>query len=296
MYLHRHVTDSVFYPALPLVKNRFPDADVTDDEFMTKQILLVANEVQDFINRGYNLFAKKFLNIKGRHRFDIKQECIAKSAFWVTKKRYGQWIINDGGVTCDKLDVKGLDIVRSNFPPAFRVFMTDLLQDILKNVNKDIIDSNVIDFKNLMKSLPIEDISMPTGVKGLIKYKSKHSRKSKLSSSKNIFSDTENRTPVHVRSSIIYNDLLKYYKIHNKYSPIKNNDKIKWCYLKQNPFGIKTIAFRGYDDPPEIIEFINLYIDYDKIFEGALKKKLDMFYNAMKWTLIDKQNTVERFF
>ena len=75
-----------------------------------------------------------------KHRFDIKQECIARASFWVTKKRYGQWIINDGGVVCDKLDVKGLDIVRSNFPTAMRELMTQVLKNILSGEDKDIID------------------------------------------------------------------------------------------------------------------------------------------------------------
>ena len=119
------------------MKKRFPDADVKDEKFMTKQILDIASEVQDYINKSYNYFAKRFLNIEGDHRFDIKQEVIAKSAFWVTKKRYGQWIINDGGLECEKLDVKGLDIVRSSFPPAFQKFMTNVLKAILHNVEKD---------------------------------------------------------------------------------------------------------------------------------------------------------------
>ena len=76
-------TDSVFYPALPLVKKRYPDVDTSNDKFMTKQILSVAKEVQDFINKGYDYFSCKFLNVKDKHRFDIKQECIAKAAFWV---------------------------------------------------------------------------------------------------------------------------------------------------------------------------------------------------------------------
>ena len=107
--------------------------------------------VQDYINESYNLFAKKFLNCD-EHRFDIKQECVAKSAFWVTKKRYGQWIINDGGLECDKLDVKGLDIVRSSFPPAMRDLMTGVLKDILGDVDKDIIDEKIMKFKKEMKT------------------------------------------------------------------------------------------------------------------------------------------------
>ena len=76
---------------------------------------------------------------------------IARSAFWVTKKRYGQWIINDGGVKCDKLDVKGLDIVRSSFPPAFRKLMTDVLQGILSNRDKEELD-------DILKKEPYKDM------------------------------------------------------------------------------------------------------------------------------------------
>ena len=152
-------TDSVFYPAVPLIQNRYPEADLNDEEFMTEKILSVAGEVQDYINTGYDYFAKKFLNVGNGHRFDIKQECIAKSAFWVTKKRYGQWIINDGGRKCDKVDVKGLDIVRSNFPPAMRDLMKDVLQGILNNVDKDILDKKIVEFKKTMKNKSIYDIA-----------------------------------------------------------------------------------------------------------------------------------------
>ena len=164
-------TDSVFYSAIPLVQKDFPNADLNDDKFMTEKILETANVVQEFINKSYDLFAKKFLNCDS-HRFDIKQECVAKSAFWVTKKRYGQWIINDGGVTCDKLDVKGLDIVRSSFPPAMRDLMTQVLKDILGDVDKDEIDEKIMKFKKEMKTTDIMNIALPTGVRKLTKFKS----------------------------------------------------------------------------------------------------------------------------
>ena len=163
-------TDSVFYSALPLVKNRFSNPKIDDDKFMTEQILEIAGEVQEYINRSYDYFAKKFLNIQNGHRFEIKQELIAKSAFWVTKKRYGQWIINDSGLTVEKLDVKGLDIVRSSFPPAFRDFMTRVLKAILAKVDKGKIDGFILNFKKSLHSESIDDIALPTGVKGLKKY------------------------------------------------------------------------------------------------------------------------------
>ena len=287
-------TDSVFYSAIPLVKKDYPEADLTDDKFMTEKILDIAKVVQDYINQSYNLFAKRFLNID-EHRFDIKQECVAKSAFWVTKKRYGQWIINDGGVKCDKLDVKGLDIVRSNFPPAFRKLMTDVLQGILSKVDKDILDDKIMSFKKSMKNLPVDDIALPTSVKKLTKFAdTRHSNK-KIYGKGGVFTPMYKGTPVHVKAAWIYNDLLKHYGLDNV-EKIKNSEKIKWVYLKQNPLSITQIAFKGYDDPPEIMDYINKHVDHDKLFKKALQKKIDMFYDSMGWVLVDKQNTLERFF
>ena len=169
-------TDSVFYSALPLVKNRFPSADIKDEKFMTEQILDIASEVQAYINKSYDYFAKNFLNIQDEHRFEIKQEMIAKSAFWVTKKRYGQWIINDGGTPCEKLDVKGLDIVRSSFPPAFRDFMTKVLKAILAKVDKERIDEFILNFKKSLNDHDITNISLPSGVRGIKKYTKKKTK------------------------------------------------------------------------------------------------------------------------
>ena len=281
-------TDSIFVSSLPLVKHRNPDADITNDAFMTEKILEITGEVQNFINKSYDYFAKKFLNCD-EHRFDIKQEVVAKSAFWVAKKRYGQWIINENGVKCDKLDVKGLDIIRSSFPPAFRDLMTSVLKYILNNQDKQIVDNTIIDFKVIMKQKSILDIALNTGVKGLTKYTARRV--------KGKFTVLKKGTPVHVKAAIRYNDLVEYFKLSKTVEKIKNNDKIKWVYLKSNPFNIQSLAIKGYDDPSEILEFIDKYIDYNKIFESQLNKKIKVFYQALKWTLpVDKKNTIERFF
>ena len=281
-------TDSVFYSAIPLVKKDFPNADLTDDKFMTEKILETAGIVQDYINKSYDLFAKKFLNID-EHRFDIKQETIAKSAFWVTKKRYGQQIINDGGFKCDRLDVKGLDIVRSSFPPAMRKLMTGVLKDILGNVDKDLIDEDILKFKKEMKKTDIQEIALPTGVRKLTKFKAPTPRGA-------VFTTMRKGTPVHVKAAWIYNDLLKYWGLNN-FEKIKSSEKIKWVYLKPNTMNVKQIGFKGYDDPKEIMDFIKENIDYDKLFERALEKKIRMFYEALNWDMpVDKINTLERFF
>ena len=58
---------------------------------------------------------------------------------------------------------------------------------------------------------------------------------------------------------------------------------------------VKQIAFKGYDDPPKIMDFIIENIDHEKLFNRALLKKIRMFYEALNWDMpIDKINTLEK--
>ena len=270
-------TDSVYFSALPLVKHRNPTINEQSDEEMVPAILAVAKEVQQYINKTYDVMSKRLFNIE-KHRFDIKQETIAKSGFWVAKKRYAQWIINDNTVPCDKIDAKGLDVKRSDFPTYFKGVMEQVLSDILKGVNKSDIDKKILDFKEGMETQPKKDVAKNSAVKELSKYDDGTYSLGKFPKG----------TPAHVKSAIAYNQLLKYYKCPFKFEPMKDGDKIKWVYLKRNNLGLDTVGFTGWNDPPEIEKIINDYTDLDAIWEGALQNKIDDFYNAMKWDLPNK--------
>jgi hypothetical protein len=142
-----------------------------------------------------------------------------------------------------------------------------------------------------MSLIDFDKISNPTGVKGIWKYLKKDEENT------SVFSRIHKGAPVHVKSAIAYNDLLKYYKRENKYAYIQNGEKIKWVYLKQNSFGLNVIAYKGYEDPPEILQFIRDNIDHDKMYEQSLKKKLQMFYDSLNWGVpVDKEQSMERFF
>ena len=68
-------------------------------------------------------------------------------------------------------------------------------------------------------------------------------------------------------------------------------------YLKENEFGFDTIGYKGWEDPPQILDFIKKYIDHNRMFEQAMDKKIGMFYKSMGWTdVVDKQQSIERFF
>ena len=144
--------------------------------------------------------------------------------------------------------------------------------------------------------MSIHDISLPTGVKGFNKYIDKRYNDKNIYGNGNMFTDLHKGAPVHVKSSIKYNDLLKYFGLNNV-EPIRNNSKIKWVYLKSNTYGLKSLAFKGYDDPPQIMDFIKQHVDCNKLYKGAMEKKIKMFYESLNWDLpVNKKNTLERFF
>jgi len=292
-------TDSVFYSAVPLIEHRFK-GDMSD-VMMTQRINEIATEVQGFLNETYDYFAGRFCNLD-KHRFEIKQEIVAKSGLFIVKKRYGMKVISDNGVQVNKTMVKGLDTVRSNFAPLFRQLLKDVLEDILGDVPKDKIDHRITRFRKNMKLNQLDEISSPTGVKGIWKYlrkENEHSSTSILEKPKDrrVFSLFHKGTPVHVKAAIAYNDLVKYFGQDNKYGFINNGDKIRWVYLKTNPLGLKVVAYKGHEDPPEIMNYIHEHIDHDKIYGQAMTKKLQMFYDSLNWGKpVDIEQSIERFF
>ena len=282
-------TDSIFASAIPLVEKRFPNQKLSDT-MMTQRIMEICSEVQDYLNESYNFFGKKFCNVeKENHVFDIKQEVVAKSGLFITKKRYGLRIINDAGRKVNKIHVKGLDTVRSNFAVAMKELLGNVLDDILADVPKEKIDERISLFKRNMVNLHYDVMANPIGVKGIGKYE--------VREEDSPFSTYKKGTPVHVKASINYNSLLEYWYEGRKYEKIINGSKIKWVYLKNNEFGFDTIAYKGYEDPPQILELIKTHIDHDRMFEQAMTKKIGMLYKAMSLdNVVDKTKSIERFF
>ena len=277
-------TDSCFISALPLIKFRNPDADYTNEQFMIEQTNGIADEVQKHINMLYGQYAKVFLNTEN-HRFQIKQEYVAKSGLWIAKKRYAQWVIYKEGKPTDKMDIKGMDVVRSSFPEDFKKIMKEVLWFILKERNKSDTTDLIMNFKNKISQSEVVNIMKNSGVKEISKYI--RGRKA--------LSGYIKGTPVHVKSAINYNDLLTMNGITD-IEPISDGEKVKWAYLVNNPLGFDSLALRGYQDPEVTVNFVSQYIDRNKMFESDLKGKLDDFYAARGWGQLPANNVATKFF
>jgi DNA polymerase elongation subunit (family B) len=287
-------TDSIYMMAEPLVKHRYPEYKEFDEKRMASEVNTIAEETQTFLNSFYDMLAERFFFIpKDKHRFEIKKEYISKAGFWVAKKRYAQWMVLKNGIPCDKLDVKGLDVVRSSFPKAFQDQMSGMLKDILMGKDNEYVDKKLLAFKASMATLPVNKIAKGGAIKELSKYDNGSWRKDSGLS----IASFEKGTPAHVKAGITYNRLLKFFNAPYKHEPIRDGDKVKWVYLKNNPLGLDTVAFKDYNDPKEIMEFVEQYIDRDKLYVSDMENKVDDFYTALKWQKASTEAlTAKKFF
>lgn len=307
-------TDSCFASALPIIEKNMPEVDLNNEKQMTDAILKVTTEVQTFVNKFYDKMANRLFNID-THRFDAKQEVIAKTSFWLSKKRYAQFIINVGGLDVKtmevthetrnefvfdetgkhiaKLEVKGIDVVKSSFPIYFRNFMEKFLQDVLRKTDKSEIDAKILALLNDLPATNIIDVAKNTSVK----FKSKDKKRDFNPKTRHPFKYVTGTT-AQAKAALAYNDLLKYYGIDKMVPPIFHGQKIKWVYLKKNQFDLDCVALKADGtDPDQILEFVNNHVDRHAMYEQELKGKLSDFYDILKWKYPNETDTtVDEFF
>ena len=215
------------------------------------------------------------------HKLEMKTECVIRAGYLRAPRRYAQWITKQEGIAKETLDVKGLEFKKANFPPILGKFFNAVLVDVLKGATQAEIDERVKVFRKqiLDGSIPLTQLGNPTSVKTLNKYTERKARAGEM------FSAVAKGAPASVRATIKYNDLLRFWGLDKQHSYIVQGDKVKWIYLKDNPYKIDGLAFLEWDLPDKIRTFIEEYADRKKIFESILLNKLEGFYDDLSWKL-----------
>ena len=281
-------TDSLFIQCKDLVLQRYPDTK-TKDEYI-KAVLEIATEIQAAANDNIDKVTREYFNVgKNPHYFELKQEVIIERGYFAGKRRYAMYIVNKEGVTVDELDMKGLDLMKSNMTPMYSKFGEKLIQDIMFGKPKAEIDQQIIDFKKHVKTIPIIDIAKPTGVRQVSAY---IERKPGIGE---IFSHLKLKCPINTKAAIWYNDLLRFKKLDKQYPCFTEGDKMKYIQLKDNPFRIDVIGFTG-NDPEFITQFIEQYADRDEGFEASLMNKLVGIYEDLGWDFPSMHEKAGKFF
>jgi len=272
-------TDSLYMELTDLLKYRNPDLDLDNRKEKIKRLLVLTDELQDKSNENLNNISQDLFNIKKGHHFVLKQEVIAEKAYWSGKRRYAMYIVNKEGVELEELDMKGLDLMKSNFPPYFRNFGEELIKSILFSKPKEDIDKFVMDFKNSMQTVNWIKLLKPTGLKKMDEYIERGPMAGEL------FSRLKLKCPINTKAAIIYNDFLRYRGLEAQYPEFTIGDKMYIAYLRPNPYHIEVMGYNGYNDPPAVTELIDKYIDRDGLFDSIIRNKLEGVYDDIGWSL-----------
>ena len=273
-------TDSNYFNAEPLLLHLYPNFETFTDEEKDNKLEKVALYYQDFISDHYDNLARDCFNVRD-HRLEMKTEAVIRSAYFRATRRYAQWITKQEGIPKEILDVKGLEYKKSNFPKVFGNFFKQVVEDVLKGTQQSEIDTRILNFKKkILSDMPIGELGNPTGVKTLNKYIERKPVGGEA------FTIIRKGAPAAVRATIKYNDLLKYWQLDRQYETIVQGSKVKWIYLKKNPYNIEALAYLDYNMPPKIKEFLDKFADKEKVFDTILLNKLEGFYDDLGWKLV----------
>jgi len=276
-------TDSLYISALPLAKLEVGEVD------MTKFTINLVTEVSAYINRFYEYMVPKVFNISpDKNRIKIVPDVVAKKALWIAKKRYAMLkvydmekmkAVTDKNGNEGKLEVKGIDTVRSSFPAAFQKMAGKILDQLLRGVSRDILDEQIMTFEESIDSHTIFDLCKTSSVK----YISKSGEKNYNPSHRRLF-QFEQGSPPQVKAALAYNDLIKVWKLEKQIEKIESGNKVKWVYLLPNDFCIEQLALKADDtDPDQMLDFVTHHIDRRKMYDRELHSKLEEIYRCIGW-------------
>jgi len=225
--------------------------------------------IENYLNSQIKLWCEKSLNSHDS-RIIFKREAICDVGVFLQKKRYVIHILDEEGIPTEKFKYTGVEIARTTMPAPIKPHAKRIVETMLLTQDQQKTGEVIAETYDLFKTLPFNDISFVTGLKGYEKYSHRCDGFKTVKS-----------MPLHVKAAYMHNLLLTTFNIDKKYEKIGSGDKIRYFYVKQpNKFNISAIAYKYYY--PE--EFANIFEpDHDLMFEKIIYSAVERFYEAVNW-------------
>jgi DNA polymerase elongation subunit (family B) len=259
-------TDSL-YVALSQFVNAVAPGKTQDEtvEFLCK---VCDGKLSNILNDGCDDLATTMNWNLGKIVF--KREAIASTGIWVGKKMYALIVHDNERVRYEKPDLKvmGLALVRSSTPNIVKEPLRKCIEVILTG-DEGTLQQYVQEVEAMYMKQPHDVIAFPRGVNNLAKYRSNSTIYVKA------------HCPIQVRSSLLYNHLLKENGMADR-EPIQEGGKMKFVYLKEpNTLHENVIGFT--DKIPTEFNLIR-YVDYQTMFDKSFIEPLKKLTQPIGWS------------
>lgn len=215
----------------------------------------IENTLEPYIDKCY----REFYDYMNHFDFQMvmKREAISDRGIFINKKkRYALSVIDMEGVRYahPQLKIVGLEVIKSSTPEGVREPLVEVLNILLYKNRSELVEF-INKFRDEFLDLPADKIAINKKVSELDKwmteqYYEKNGKYIKLG------------VPINSQASINYNKLIDAAGLNLR--KIEKGDKIKYVYLKSNPYNFNVIGFMDYL-PKEL--GLDDYIDYGKQFE-----------------------------
>lgn len=278
-------TDSLFIAIRDFIKNTIGTDkwDQIDYKKRVEYILRISEVISDYVNErvfnetqllDYNSQIKDF-------KISFKQEIVARNILFSKKKKYAYWMVNKEGIDKDNIEVTGLEIVRSDSSERVREMLMDIMVDILKGHDNELLRKKINSYRTELTKVVPEEICVNIGVKDAAKY---------IVNDKGMLKTTKG-APFSVKGIVAHNNLLN--KLGLKDERIAGTgEKVKVVYLKKNIYGYTSFAF--YRWLPQFDNHIK--IDYNKMIETFFINKIKMLLEPAGMLELLENNDIMSFF
>ncbi len=274
-------TDSAYFSAWPVLKDQVAAGN---QEWSTETAIALYNGLADEVNVSFPGFMKRAFHCpqdKGE-LIQCGREVVGSHSLFIKQKRYAIMVVDNEGKRTDKdgkpgkVKAMGLDLKRSDTPPIIQDFLSELLNMVLTDHEKEAVIKRIIEFKKEFENIPAWEKGSPKRINKLTTYTALEEdslRRNKKSA----------RLPGHVRAGYNYNKLRRM-NGDNRTMEMQDGMKAIVCKLKNNPLGITSIA-RPTDEHNIPDWFKELPFDDETMELAVIDKKIDNLLGVLNWNL-----------
>jgi DNA polymerase elongation subunit (family B) len=262
-------TDSCFFSFKNILINK--NIKLVEDSKITKDAHNIIDEYGKILNKRINEWAtSEFRSIDPRYVF--KREKICDVALLQAKKMYILHILDKEGTPSNDFEYKGMEVAKATLSKQVKLLIRDVIESALMSKERKMATTIFQDGYEKYCKMSVEEISTRKKVNNYEKYEDMI----------DVDGNFGKATPIHVKSSINFNEALKKVKIDSKYPIITSGTKIKFFYCQKNIFDYKTIGFIDYY-PTELLEIVKP--DYRFMFEKNVIPVISSIFQIVGWPI-----------
>lgn len=261
-------TDSEFFSFKEIFK--LHNVQFMKNGEITPEAYDLINKYGEVLNDGINEWAKKeFRSIDPRYVF--KREKICDVVLLQAKKLYILHILDKEGVKTKEFEYKGLEVAKATLSKEVKELLKNVLETALLSKDRKIATGIFQKgYEDFCKMSP-EQIATRKKINNYEKWD-------------NLYDEDDDEfgsgTPMHVKSSMNFNDALIKFNLEDKYPKISSGTKIKFFYCMKNLYDYESIGFiENY--PKEMLEKIKP--DYKFMFEKNVVPLLKRIFQIIGW-------------